>query len=352
MHIPDINSIGEFFLKVLDAFRHFGFIDVLDIALVALLVYLIINKLRKTQSIQIILGVAGLLAIYGAVRFLNMSASRFLFEKVFADVIVIFAVIFAPELRRGLEGIGKGGFFRRIFTGRGGIETENVVSSITNAAKIMAGNKVGSLIIIQRDSLLGDLTGGGVNIDSLVSEEILGNIFYPKSPLHDGAVVIKDDRILAARCVVPIRDKATISSKYGTRHRAAIEVSHNSDAIVVVTSEERGQISYAKDGRLEQNITPGQLSAYLATDLGLDDGTERRTAPAVKQKKEKVKTVRVKAEKNSQPSGEPKITIDDIRLPGEEPETEPVPQPAQEQEIPSREALQIINEGEANDEQE
>ena len=155
-------------------------------------------------------------------------------------------------------------------------ETYDVINNVCRACAEMSENKVGSLIVFQRKSLLGDITRQSTPVDSCVTTEMLLSIFYPKAALHDGAIVIKDGRIVAARCVVPLKNEKEVTEHVGTRHRAAMEVSLRSDAIAVVTSEETGIISVAKDGKLQRGLSDAELREILAELLvGSDDDNEQ-----------------------------------------------------------------------------
>ncbi|MBR5233387.1 MAG: diadenylate cyclase CdaA [Clostridia bacterium] len=252
--------------------------DVLDILFVAVLIYALIIQMRKTQSIQIIKGVALVAVLYLVVNIFEMNASKFIFSNVFSDLLIILAIVFSGEIRQALERMGqKRNFaFLSLFSSKGdNEETYDVINNVCRACGEMSEQKVGSLIVFQRKSLLGHLTRQSVPIDSCVTTEMLLSIFYPKAALHDGAIVIKDGRIVAARCVVPLRNEKEVTEHVGTRHRAAMEVSLRTDAIAVVTSEETGIISIAKDGKLHRGLSDAELREILAALLiGSDDDVD------------------------------------------------------------------------------
>ncbi|MBQ9945812.1 MAG: diadenylate cyclase CdaA [Clostridia bacterium] len=265
-------------MQVKDVFVNIDWLpDIADILLVAVLIYALITQLRKSQSIQIIKGIIFVAVIYGLVNLLGMNTSKFIFTKLFSDVIIIFVVLFSSELRHALENVGKRKirkgslFFSSSANDEGQVEA---INAVCRACGAMSRSKVGSLIVFQRDSLLGDLTKHAVSIDSETTFEMLCSIFYPKAPLHDGAVVIKDGRINAARCVVPMKNDRLVTENVGTRHRAAIEVSLNSDAVAVVTSEETGIISLAVEGKLIRGLTDSELREKLG-GLLLSDKTSK-----------------------------------------------------------------------------
>lgn len=255
-----------------------SFKDVIDILFVTFIVYTLIVQMRKTQSIQIMKGAALVAVLYLFVNLFEMNASRFIFSNVFGDLLVIIAIVFSGEIRQALERMGqkKNFAFLSLFSSKGNTdETYDVINNVCRACAEMSESRTGSLIVFQRKSLLGDITRQSVPIDSCVTTEMLLSIFYPKAALHDGAIVIKDGRIVAARCVVPLKNEKEVTEHVGTRHRAAMEVSLRSDAIAVVTSEETGIISVAMDGKLERGLSDAELREILAALLiGPDDESD------------------------------------------------------------------------------
>ncbi len=263
-------TIQTFFLRLKDVFLNFHFIpDILDILLVALLVYAVIVQLRKTQSIQVVKGIILVAIVYGLVSILNMSASSYIFNRLLNDIIIIVVILFSGEIRQALEHMGTRSFGRRLpFLSRKTEEAElDAINCVCRACGAMSRNKVGSLILFQRETLLGDLMKQAVMIDSETSYEMICSIFYPKAPLHDGAVIIRNGRIVAARCVVPMKNDRVINENVGTRHRAALEASLNSDCVAVVTSEETGIISIAVEGTLRRGVTDSELRELLGSYL-------------------------------------------------------------------------------------
>lgn len=283
-----METVQTFFLRLKDLFMNYNWLtDTLDILLVALIAYGIIIQLRKSQSIQVIKGLALVVVVYLAISFAGMKTSSYIFSRLFNDIIVIFVVLFAPEIRQVLETVGKRKIRTKFnFFSSSSDEEEEVaaINAICRACGAMSESRVGSLIIFQRNSLLGDLTKHSVPIDSETTYEMICSIFYPKAPLHDGAVIIKNGRIVAARCVVPMKNDREISGHVGTRHRAAIEVSLNSDAVVVVTSEETGIISLAVDGQLRRGLTDSELREQLGILL-LNGENEKSRKLTVRRKR-------------------------------------------------------------------
>ena len=253
-----------------------SFKDILDILFVALIVYALIIQFRKSQSIQILKGIALVVVLYLVVNLLEMNASKYIFNSVFSDLLVILVIIFSGEIRQALERVGqrKNFAFLSLFSSKNdNSETYDVINSVCRACAEMSEDKIGSLIIFQRKSLLGDITRQSVPIDSCITTEMLCSVFFPKAALHDGAIVIKDGRIVAARCVVPLKNEKEVTEHVGTRHRAALEVSLRSDAVAVVTSEETGIISVACGGHLKRGLSDAQLRQMLI-DLLIDDSSD------------------------------------------------------------------------------
>lgn len=340
-----IETLKTFFMQVKDVFMNIDWLpDIADILLVAVLVYALIKQLRKTQSIQIIKGLIFVAVIYGAVNLLGMNTSKFIFAKLFSDIIIIFVVLFSAELRQALENVGKRKFGKHSFFFSSGASDEDeleAINAVCRACGAMSRSKVGALIVFQRDSLLGDLTKHAVAIDSETTFEMICSIFYPKAPLHDGAVVIKDGRIVAARCVVPMKNDRVITENVGTRHRAAIEVSLNSDAVAVVTSEETGIISLAVDGKLTRGLTDSELREKLGV-LMLSNKNIKSKKLAKKSKKTEVieETVEIT---------EPEV----VDVPEESAaEAEEVAMEAPFEDVITEDGNKISNEGAMNDEQE
>ena len=273
-----IETLKTILMQVKDVFMNIDWVtDILDILLVAVLLYAIITQLRKSQSIQVIKGLVFIAILYGIVKLAGMTTSSFIFTKLFSDIIIIFVVLFATELRHALENLGKKKISRTsLFSSSNDEDELESINAVCRACGAMSRSKVGALIVFQRSSLLGDLTKHAVSIDSETTFEMICSIFYPKAPLHDGAIVIKDGRVVAARCVVPMKNDRVVSENVGTRHRAAIEVSLMSDAVAVVTSEETGIISLAVDGKLIRGLSDSELREKLGALLLSNKNTKTR----------------------------------------------------------------------------
>ncbi|MGI6772279.1 MAG: TIGR00159 family protein [Clostridiales bacterium] len=264
------SAISDFFANVRNVFFGFNFItDILDILFVTFLIYSLVVQLRKSQSIQVIKGLILVAVIYAVVHFLGMQTSEYIFNQLFSNAFLIAVIVFAPEIRQALEHVGRSnlGNFSLIAPNKPEAQILDSINAVVRACSSMSRDKIGSLIIFQRKSYLGELTNDSVTIDAVTTPDMVLSIFYPKSSMHDGAIVIKDGRITAARCIVPMRNDRELSGDMGTRHRAALEVSIKSDAIAVVTSEETGIISIAVDGQLWRGLKDSELRERLTTLL-------------------------------------------------------------------------------------
>lgn len=254
-------------LQALFSSYHFV-IDTIDILLVTLLVYKIIKFLSESRALHVIKGIVLLLVAYFIINLLDMQASTYIFRMVMNNFIIIVIILFAPELRHALESMGRSRFsilrilgFNR--TNAAYAQNKHAMHEICKACIDMSNKKIGALIVIERDVTLNDIVSSGTEVDAKVSKELVGSIFFPNSPLHDGAAVIRDGRVCAAGCILPLTQNNNISSELGTRHRASIGLSEQCDAVVVVVSEETGKISIAHKGKLEREISDGELLGRL-----------------------------------------------------------------------------------------
>lgn len=252
-------------MNVVSLFASITIFDILDICLVAFIVYNAIKFIRQTRAFQLVKGIALLLIIYGAVRLLNMQASAYIMNRVFSDVVLVLLLLFQPEIRNVLESMGRKrlGFNSALSETE---ETEEAIMSVCKACSDMSDKKIGALIVFEKDTLLGEIVNTGSKIDAIVTAQIIENIFYPKAPLHDGAAIISNNRVVAAGCILPLTQNS-LSSELGTRHRAAVGMSEQGDSMVVVVSEETGAISIASHGMLKRDISPGELREKLINYL-------------------------------------------------------------------------------------
>lgn len=237
------------------------FLDIVDILLVAAFLYKLFAILRDTRAVVLIRGLAIILVIGALSQSLGFRTIAWLFERSLTLLLVALPIVFYPELRRALEQIGKGEILRTGRLTEKELET-HLLREVVRASAIMSQLKIGALIIFQREVRLGEYVETGVRIDARPSRELIRNIFMPLAPLHDGAMIIGDGRILAAGCVLPLTEKK-LGTHLGTRHRAAVGISEVSDAVAVIVSEETGSISLAVEGKLERHLTEEQLEQKL-----------------------------------------------------------------------------------------
>lgn len=270
--------MAAFFQSIFDIIMKFvstiHWYDILDIVVVALVFYYCIKLFTRTRAIHLVRGFVFLGLSYFVVTALNMSTSSFLFSRLFSDIVIVIVLLFQPEFRHAIESFGRGDFAKfNLFSRYSSLmreETQQCISALVKAVMTMSDGKVGALIVLEGKSPLGEIIATGSEIDAKISEPIVENIFYPKSPLHDGAMVIRNNRVTAAGCILPLTQNE-LSRELGTRHRAAVGMSEVSDALVVVVSEETGDVSVAKNGTLQRRLTSGELVEIISAFLFSDD---------------------------------------------------------------------------------
>lgn len=262
---------ADFFENLKRALLSFdGVVDLLDVILVAFVIYGAIKLIRGTRAFQLAKGVLVLALIYFVVSLFEMRASEFILTFVFSNLFMILVVIFAPEIRHALETMGRGSVsISNILNFKNNEENDlqdtikNSINCVCRACADMSDKQIGALIVFEKDTLLGEISKTGTFLDATVTTELISNIFFPKAPMHDGATIIKDGRVVSAGCFLPLSNNSRFSSDLGTRHRAAVGMSESSDAIVIVVSEETGDISVAEKGYLKRNISDGDLREIL-----------------------------------------------------------------------------------------
>lgn len=238
--------------------------DIVDILLVAVLIYWVIVWVRETRAWFLLKGILVLILISLVSNIFNLYTISWLIEKALSVGILAILILFQPEFRKALENIGKGSMVTNLFSSEKNMTSldEKTATEVIDAALRMSREKTGALIVIENEVPVGDFEDRGVVIDAVVSSQLLTNIFVNKTPLHDGAVIIRDNRIASAACILPLT-QAELSSDLGTRHRAAVGASEVSDAYVVVVSEETGKISVAHEGKLRSGIKKAELMELL-----------------------------------------------------------------------------------------
>lgn len=275
------NNISGFFNKVLSVFSTFRFADFLDIVVVALIIYLCVRIIRETRAMQLAKGIVFIALVYFVVNLLNMEAATAIFKTIFNNIILIVVILFAPEIRNILEQIGKGTArknFKTIVHPGVAVELAGIqdcIESTIQACSDLSDTRTGALIVFENDTLLGNVIDSGTMLNARPSKALIKNVFYPKTPLHDGAMVIRNGKILAAGCILPLTKKQ-LNTRFGTRHRAAVGLTEESDAIVIVVSEETGSISVARNGVLTSDISDGELrdvlmSTFIPSGSSSDD---------------------------------------------------------------------------------
>ena len=259
--------------------------DMIDIFLVAFLIYRVMLLVRTTASMRIFRGIVAVLAVAALTQILELRTLNFILGQILAVGLMAMVVLFQPELRRMMDHLGSSVSLSRFLSPeKTPDETAMVISQTVKACEIMGRERVGALIVFARTHRLDEYFKTGTVIDSRVSEQLIRNIFFPKAALHDGAMIIRDGRIAAAGCVMPLSDSHRLSADLGTRHRAGVGTSEASDAVVVIVSEETGTISVAVGGMLKRHLAPQTLERLLRQELVKEEAekTESKIYTAVK----------------------------------------------------------------------
>lgn len=237
--------------KILSIISVLEFTDVIDVIIVSFIAYYVIKYVRSTRAAQLVYGLAIVLGVYLFSDVLNLYTLNWLLKNLLSVGLIALVVVFQPELRRALEFLGRGKFTARGFSVERAKLSANV-DIIVRAIDYFAARKEGAIIVVENETALQDVADTGTMLDATLTEPLLENIFYKGSPLHDGAVILRADRILAAGCVLPLTENPNLSKDLGTRHRAGIGITEVSDALVLIVSEETGIISMARDGKLSR----------------------------------------------------------------------------------------------------
>ena len=237
--------------------------DAVDILIVASLVYYLMKFIKGTRATQMIVGLFVVFVVIVVADLFNLSAMKWIARGLKDIWVVAFVIVFQPEIRNALASLGKTRLFFYLYKG----EEEKIAEGIASACKIMKDKRIGALIAIERRAGLRNYMETGVKIDAEVDAHLLVSIFSPYSPLHDGAVIIKGDRIIAAACILPLSDNPSLPPDMGTRHRAALGLTEETDSICVIVSEETGKISLAVGGALREHLTSGSLKDEILFHL-------------------------------------------------------------------------------------
>jgi diadenylate cyclase len=264
------DTMPQFLGPVLDQIR---LTTLLDIGIVALLTYWLLSLIRGTRAVSLVIGVSILFGVYAVAQVLDLRLLTQLMQTGAYVGLFALVVVFQPELRRALERIGRVGSFAWILTPGDRRQVEFVAAEVSQAAGFMSAEGHGALIVLERETRLGEIAETGVAIDGDLSSDLLRTIFMPRTALHDGAVIIRGRSILAAGALLPLAETTIQSERFGTRHRAALGITEQTDAVVVVVSEENAQISLVERGRIVRNLSAAQLERAIKTLL--DPGADR-----------------------------------------------------------------------------
>ena len=247
---------------------------VFDVGITALLIYGLFSLIRGTRAVSLVIGVTVMLLVYAAARFFDLRLLRQVLETGALVGVFALVVVFQPELRRALDRIGRVGSFGWLLSGADQRVVAHVAAEVARACGLLAGDHVGALIVIERETALGEIAETGVMLHADLTADLLRTIFMPRSPLHDGAVIVRGDTVIAAGAVLPLAETTILpAERFGTRHRAAVGIAEQTDAVVVVVSEESGQTSLVERARIVRNLNPVQLERAL---IGLLDSAGGR----------------------------------------------------------------------------
>ena len=251
--------------------------DYIDVIIVAYLIYQIAKFFKDTRAVQVLKGIVFLMVFVQLSKMFKLNTLNFILQNTMQVGLLAVFVLFQPEIRSALARVGKSGVSLFNFEGdEASSPTHRMIDAITNSAKSLSEKKIGALIIIEQSTKIGDVIGTGIPLNADVSTELLNNIFYPKAPLHDGAVIIGDGKVKAASCFLPLSQNDSLESELGTRHRAGLGITESSDCISVIVSEETGKISLACNGGLTRNLSPAVLKEALSKLL-LKDENQKQT---------------------------------------------------------------------------
>ena len=265
-------SFSDAWLNLVNVVKSFRPTDVLDILITSFLVYKLITWAKVTRTGQLVKGLLALVIAYFLADWMQLQTMKYAMQYLFGNALILLAVIFQPELRTALERVGRSRISKLDLCSHQEEKSvdqqwKTAISAICEAAPVLSRQKTGALMVIERKSRLGEIIKTGTVIDSVPSMELIGNIFFHNSPLHDGAMILRDGKLYAAGCFLPLSDNYDISKQLGTRHRAALGMSENSDALVIVVSEENGVISVALEGKLTRGYDAEMLRELLEKTL-------------------------------------------------------------------------------------
>jgi diadenylate cyclase len=271
--------VSTFFDDIHIFLGNVGWRDVLDVLIVALILYQLLKLVRGTQAAQLLVGLVVLLVVDLAATALNLRLLKYVFANGGQAILIAAVVLFQPELRRALDQVGRLAPVRAFLPHPGSAGIGRLVDEVIRAAGSLSERRTGALIVFERGTGLENVAATGVRINGETTAEMLATLFFPNSPLHDGAVIIREERIIAAGCVLPLADAIPGVGRMGTRHRAALGLTLQSDALVLIVSEETGLISVAHQGKVYRGLDQAKLRDMLVTLLGGEPGHSRVPIP-------------------------------------------------------------------------
>lgn len=254
--------------------------DVIDVAIIAFLIYHLFRFIRRSRTGQVAKAILIIVVAMSLANLAQLGVVSFFLNYAVELGVIALVIIFQPEIRRFLERMGSGKI-KELFVDEGyGDETENAINETVEAYTSMSKDKVGALMVFERKTMLDDVLKTGTLLDAKISSELLKNLFWNKAPLHDGAVIVRNGRIVGAGCMLPMSGNVNLSRDLGMRHRAAIGISENSDAVVAIVSEETGSVSVAINGMLKRHLAPETLERLLKNELMPEIDEKKATAAA------------------------------------------------------------------------
>ncbi len=269
-----VNFLTETGQTIVNVARQFTLKDAVDVLIVTALLYGIIKLVRETRAGQLVKGIILLVALFILSHYLDLMMLNTILTAFLQSTFIVVVILFQPEIRKALEQVGRSKVSQSLASAVGGkekefakAETRRAIEGVAEAAVLLQQMRMGALVVFERHTKLGEITATGTVIEADPSAQLIANIFFNKAPLHDGAMIIRDGRVHAAGCILPLTANDSVSAELGTRHRAALGMSENSDAVVVVVSEETGQISIAVSGRLTRDYNRGSLREALEKEL-------------------------------------------------------------------------------------
>ncbi len=269
-----VNFLSEAGQTILNLARQFTLKDAVDVLIVTALLYGAIKLVRETRAGQLVKGIILLVALFIISYYLDLMMLNAILRAFIQSAVLVVVILFQPEIRKALEQVGRNKMGLSLASVVGGKEREygraeirRAIDGVAEAASLLQQMRMGALIVFERHTKLGEIAATGTIVEADPSGQLIANIFFNKAPLHDGAMIIRDGRVYAAGCILPLTASDSVSAELGTRHRAALGMSENSDALVVVISEETGQISIAMDGKLTRDYNRHSLAQFLEKTL-------------------------------------------------------------------------------------